>query len=226
VTGWQDIEAEVLRRIHARDWPPGSPIPHEAALATEFGVARATVNRALQSLAEAGWLDRRRKAGTRVALHPVRKATLRIPVIRAEVEATGATYAHRLLGRTTNHAPPEVCAALHLPPATVLWHLPALHLADGQPYAAEDRWVNPAAVPALASVDLSLTSANEWLVQHAPFTHGDFTVTAARAAVTPVLAAPPDAALLCITRTTWDGARPITWVGLTFAPGHAIRAAL
>ena len=45
-------------------------IPGEEALAREFGCARATVNRALRDLAEAGVLERRRKAGTRVALQP------------------------------------------------------------------------------------------------------------------------------------------------------------
>jgi hypothetical protein len=47
--GWEDIRAEVLRRIRARDWPPGALIPGEEALAAEFGVARATVNRALRA---------------------------------------------------------------------------------------------------------------------------------------------------------------------------------
>lgn len=225
-TGWQAIEAEVLRRIHARDWPPGSAIPHEAALAAEFGVARATVNRALRSLATAGWLDRRRKAGSRVALHPVRKATLSIPVLRAEVTALGRTYDHRLLSRITAPAPSEVTQALALPPETPLWHLTALHLADAAPYAAEDRWVNPAAVPGFAAAALDQTSANEWLVQNAPFTHGDYAITAAVASAASSLLAPPGAAVLTVTRTTWDGDRPITWVRLTFAPGHQIRAAL
>lgn len=226
MTGWQDIKAEVLARIHARAWPPGSAIPHEAALAQEFGVARATVNRALRSLAQAGWLDRRRKAGTRVALHPVRKATLSIPILRAEVTALGHAYAHRLLSRDLAPAPDAIAAALALPTATMLWHIVALHLADDAPFAAEDRWVNPAAIPGFADADLTRTSANEWLVQHAPFTHGDFTIAAARAGAGPVPIAPCGAALLTVTRTTWDGFRPITWVRLTFAQGHQIRAAL
>jgi GntR family histidine utilization transcriptional repressor len=87
--GWEDIRAEVLRRIRVRDWPPGGLIPTEETLAQEFGCARATVNRALRELAGAGVLERRRKAGTRVALLPVRKATLEIPVIRQEIEARG-----------------------------------------------------------------------------------------------------------------------------------------
>ena len=49
--GWEAIRAEVLRRIRTRDWAPGGLIPSEEALAQEFGCARATVNRALQELA-------------------------------------------------------------------------------------------------------------------------------------------------------------------------------
>ena len=83
MAGWEEIRAEVLARIRARAWPLGTLIPGEEALAAEFGVARATVNRALSELARAGVLERKRKAGTRVVALPVRKATLDIPVIRA-----------------------------------------------------------------------------------------------------------------------------------------------
>jgi GntR family histidine utilization transcriptional repressor len=89
---WQSVQDEVLRRIHAREWKPGDLIPNEADLAQEFGCARTTVNRALRALAENGLLDRRRKAGTRVAAQPVAKATLDIAVIRREVEERGQKY--------------------------------------------------------------------------------------------------------------------------------------
>ncbi|MCY0152430.1 GntR family transcriptional regulator [Hoeflea alexandrii] len=56
------MQAEVLRRINAREWKPGDFIPNESELSVEFGCARATVNRALRGLAESGLLDRRRKA--------------------------------------------------------------------------------------------------------------------------------------------------------------------
>ena len=53
--GWEGVRDEVLRRIRVREWVPGAVIPGEEALAVEFGVARATVNRALRELAEAGY---------------------------------------------------------------------------------------------------------------------------------------------------------------------------
>ena len=84
-TNWRDVMAEVERRIYSREWQPGQSIPNEADLAIELGCARVTMNRALRTLAEIGLLDRRRKAGTRVALHPVSKATLSIPLLRNEI---------------------------------------------------------------------------------------------------------------------------------------------
>ena len=109
---WQSVRGEVLRRIHAREWRPGDMIPNETELATEFGCARATVNRALRSLADSGLLDRRRKAGTRVAEHPVAKATLDIPLIRKEIEARSQKYGYQLIDRTVFRPPPVIRAVL------------------------------------------------------------------------------------------------------------------
>jgi GntR family histidine utilization transcriptional repressor len=96
---WRSVHGEVLRRIHAREWVPGDLIPNEVDLALEFGCARSTVNRALRSLAENGMLDQRRKAGTRVAMQPVAKATLEIAVIRKGIEDRGQKYGYQLIER-------------------------------------------------------------------------------------------------------------------------------
>jgi GntR family histidine utilization transcriptional repressor len=227
VTGWQDIEAEALRRIHARDWPPGSAIPHEADLAKEFGVARATVNRALQSLAEAGWLDRRRKAGTRVALHPVRKAVLSIPILRTEITDLGFHYGYRLEHRSEAIPPEAMAGRMGTAPDQALLHVQAVHLADGRPWVHEDRWVNQNVVPEIMTVDLAVTSANEWLVAHAPFSRGDYAIGAvnADAAMAHAISCAPGAALLTVDRSTWAGDLGITTVTLTFAADHRIRTA-
>ena len=111
---WQSVQDEVLRRINSRLWKPGDLIPNEADLATEFGCARATVNRALQNLADSGLLDRRRKAGTRVALHPVRKATLDIPVIRREIEGKGHAYLYSLISSETVIPPQGIVGRMQL----------------------------------------------------------------------------------------------------------------
>ena len=109
---WQSVQGEVLRRIRTRMWKPGDLIPNEANLALEFGCARSTVNRALRAVAEAGLLDRRRKAGTRVTAQPVAKATLSIAIIRREVEERGRKYSYQRIAREVRVPPLDVSAIL------------------------------------------------------------------------------------------------------------------
>lgn len=217
---WQSVRAEALRRISSREWKPGSQIPNEADLATELGCARATVNRALRDLAEAGYLERRRKGGTRVPLTPVRKATFEIAIIRQDVEGRGQEHGYQLLGDTIAPPPEPVRKALRLGGAAPMRHLRALHLADGAPFCLEDRWLNPEFVP--ASVDFAAQSANEWLVRNLAFSGGDFIFYArpADAALAGVLGCAEGAALFAIDRTTFSSEAPITAVTLTYVPGY------
>lgn len=225
---WQAIQNEALRRIREREWKPGEMIPHEAELATELGCARATVNRALRELAAAGFIERRRKAGTRVALNPVRKAIFDIPIIRRDVEGRGAVHGYRLLERTFAAAPAPVTDRLRLPARTRLLHVAALHLADGAPFCLEDRWLNPAAAPGVEEADLSAVSANEWLVRNITLTGGgiEFFAMPADARLAAILACAAGAALFAIDRTTWTGATPITAVRLAYAPGYRMVTAI
>lgn len=221
--GWEEIRAEVLRRIRARDWPPGGLIPGEEALAEEFGVARATVNRALRDLAEAGVINRKKRAGTRVAELPVRRARLDIPVIRLDVLARGQTYAFDLLADRLVAAPVPLTARLGLPEGTRMRYLETLHLAGGRPYVLESRWLNPAALPTPAP-DFATVSANEWLVTHISLVSGDIAFTAEPAGPreAEVLGVSPGTALLVAERTTHGTAGPVTLVRLAHAPGHRV----
>ena len=224
--GWEAIRAEVLARIRNRRWPPGEMIPTEEALALEFDCARATVNRALRELAQAGVLERRRKAGTRVALLPVRKATLDIPVIRQEVQARGLAYAFRLLGQAIGQPPLAVAARLGCPGDTVMIHLQTLHLAAGRAHVVEDRWLNPAAVPPLP--DFAVISANEWLVSTVAFASGDiaFFAEPASRAEAEALSVAEGTALFITERCTWGVDQSITWVRLAHAPGYRLQTLL
>ncbi len=220
--GWQAVQAEVLRRINAREWKPGDVIPNEAELALEFGCARATVNRALRALADAGLLDRKRKAGTRVTLHPVRKATLDIPVIRREIEGKGFAYRYSLLSRELIEPPPDVRARMQTAAGEKLLHLVAVHMADGRPYVLENRWIALKTVPEAKGADFETVSPNEWLVTNVPFEGGDigFSAMTAGPDEARILVCREGEGLFVIDRSTWSDDRVITSVRLTFAPGY------
>jgi len=221
-TGWKDIHNEALRRIQSRIWQPGDLIPNETALAAEFGCARATVNRALQALADTGWLERRRKAGTRVALSPQRRAQLAIPLIRQEIERSGQSFSHSIIKRATTTMPARICAALSLNAPAKSAHIRTLYLANACPFAFEDRWVNLGAVPAFADAPLNDISPNEWLVQNAPFAHGtlDYSATPASPIEATHLNCAPATPLMILERRTFGPDAPVTFMRLSYAPGH------
>ncbi|MFO1143546.1 MAG: GntR family transcriptional regulator [Amaricoccus sp.] len=223
----QGIAGEVRRRIVEREWRQGDRIPDEADLAAEFGAARATVNKALQLLADEGLLDRRRRAGTRVAIDPVRKATFAIPIVREQIEGAGMEYSHRVVALRRSPLPPSLAERLSLPEGAPLLHLRAVHSGDGQPFQLEDRWINPGAVPELAAVDFRQVNANEWLVRNAPYLRADLTFAAANADARDarLLRTERGQALLIIERTTWNDLGAITTVRLACRPGYAMTAA-
>lgn len=222
---WQKVRAEILRRVRERIWKPGEAIPNEADLAEEFDCARTTVNRALRDLAEKGLVTRKRRAGTRVALNPIIRATLQIPILREEVEAKGCSYRHAVLGHEIAEPPSVIRTRLDLPPGTRSLRVPTIHLADGQPYALDMRWINIDTMPEAATVDFNEISPNEWLVQNAPFTHGDIAIFAkpATALEAEHLGTRTGEATLILERTTWREDRSITTTSLTFPPGHRLQ---
>lgn len=222
---WQSVQVEVLRRINTREWKPGDLIPNEAELAVEFGCARATVNRALREIAETGILDRRRKAGTRVALNPATKATLNIPIIRQEIEDKGQKYNYSLLTRSIKTPPASISTSMQTPISGKLLHLSALHTADDRPFAYEDRWINLIAVPSAQDTSFDAVSANEWLLMNIPYTRGEisFSATTANKQESTMLDCAEDTALFLTDRLTWNGDAAITKLRLVFASGYQLR---
>lgn len=219
---WRGIHRELLRRINEREWEPGSLVPNEADLAAQFDCARTTVNRAMRELAEAGLIDRKRRAGTRVALHPPSRVVLDIPIIRLEVEQRNAVWRHGLLTQDVCPAPARVTSRLGLEKGTAMLHVASVHFADNHPFLHEDRWINLAAVPEVESLDFASVSANEWLVRNAPYTGGDIAFSAMNADpnLAELLEAPVGAALFVVDRITWDKLIPVTAVRLCYAPGY------
>lgn len=228
INSYQAVQAEIMKRIQSRQWVPGAQIPGETELAEEFGCARATMNRALRELAEAGILERKRRAGTRVALNPVHKAVLDIPVTRHEIESGGAAYGYTLIGRERKKPSPAVRARLDLPADTDMLHVTGVHFADHRPFQFEDRWINIAAVPKIIEAPLDRISANEWLVREIPYSSGEIVFSAANATVREAepLDATVGSALFVIERSTWLRDTPITFVRMCYPAGYRMVTAL
>ncbi len=208
----RSIQSDLLKRIHSGEWSPGSLIPTEAMLAKESGCARTTVNRALRQLATDGLVIRKRNSGTRVALTPVRKATLEIPIIRHDVENRGSAYGHLILKSEQLPPPLWVQVRTNIGSDKVMLHLLTLHLSDSRPYMFEDRWVNLDEVPEIVSAPLNDVSPNEWLVRKVPYSRGkiSFSARIANKETAEILETEPGSAIFMVERSTWMNEVPIT----------------
>jgi DNA-binding FadR family transcriptional regulator len=65
-----DIARDIEARISAGDFPPGSVLPNERALAERYGVARNTVRNALDRIEKSGLITRHVGRGTMVKSRP------------------------------------------------------------------------------------------------------------------------------------------------------------
>ncbi len=227
-TSYLDVKAVILGRIRSGELVPGDTVPGEEALAGEFGCARVTVNRALRELAEAGVVERRRRAGTRVLDPTPRDAEMAVPSVRAEIEATGAQYRYELLGRRIAAPPREVRAALGLGARARTLHLRCRHWAGGPAgdsvHQAEERWINLDVVPAAREADFAAAGPNDWLIRAMPLSRVEHVFSAANAgaAEAELLGLAPGAAVFVVERRTWIDGRAITWARLVH-PGATHR---
>jgi GntR family histidine utilization transcriptional repressor len=219
---YRDIKADILGKIIRAEWKAGSPIPGEMELAATYGVARATVNRAMRELVADGIIERKRKSGSRVRLSPLRQARFDIPVARREVEAAGHAYRYRLLSAAEGAAPDWLCARLDLPQGAAVLHLLCLHSADGTPWQFEDRWINLALLPQAREADFSTAVPTEWLIAQIPFSSVEIGIAAnaAESAIAAHLDCKTGDPLLLTERATRWNEQPVTYVRLFHRPGH------
>lgn len=225
-TTWLEIRAEIMRRISTRHYESGALIPTEQALSEEFGCARATVNRALTSLAERGVLERRRRIGTRVAIGANYSAPqINMPVLRHIVEQRGQSFSFEYRGISGARAPRQVRERLFVSdPADLDEHV-TLFRANGAVLCAERRWLDASVFPELTDEVMRRVSLNEWLAQNAGLTQLERRVSAYHAGemnADRLLGCTADAPVLGYHSCAWIESRPISCARHIFVPGYEV----
>lgn len=221
---WQSVRSEVLDRIRSGEWPPGELIPTEHQLAEQLGCARATVNRALRELADSGVVERRRKVGTRVTATPNQRTTLEMPVIRSEIEATGASYSYLLTSYEMRMPSEAAMRALQIGSDRRLLLVKSQYLADGAPHCCEAIWLNTSVLPSLTRADAEAQPAPEWLARNVPLTRGKLSILAEGASgdCARNLWVEPGTPVLTIERVSWRDATPVSFARQFYPPQHRL----
>jgi GntR family histidine utilization transcriptional repressor len=215
---YRRIRADIEEKIMSGRWPPGHRIPVEHELVETYQCSRMTVSKVLSGLAEAGVIERRRRAGSFVARPLVQSAVLHIPDIKAEIFARGESYGYKLLSCRRRAASKADLAQLGLKTGGDVLAIRCRHDAQGRPFALEERLINLNTVPLAGEVDFAAEPPGTWLLGHVPWNEAEHQITAclADAAAAKVLALTSPAACLVVERRTWRKGKIVTFVRLTF----------
>ncbi|MFV0309227.1 MAG: GntR family transcriptional regulator [Desertimonas sp.] len=142
-----DIADELRARLE--DVAPGSLLPSESELSTEFSVSRVTVRRALELLRDDGLVGARQGFGWFVAGAPLRQELDRLGTIEDQLEASGRRAERRVLEFEFTSPPAHVAGLLG---TDCTLRVKRLNLADGEPFAIVTVWC-PAGLGASLSRD-------------------------------------------------------------------------
>lgn len=146
----RDAIAELVRG----ELGPDAAIPSERELMATYGVSRATVRKAIDSLVNDGLLRRTHGRGTFVA-RPRLESQLHLASFSQDMRRRGLVPSTRLLRVELAAAPDDAAAALGLEPGALAWRLDRVRLADGQPIALERGWYPHEPLPDLDRQTLS-----------------------------------------------------------------------
>ncbi|WP_174296355.1 UTRA domain-containing protein [Sphingomonas bacterium] len=208
------IRSEIEERIRSGEWRPGMRIPFEHELVARYACSRATVSKALEALARAGLIERRRRAGSFVAKPAAQSAVLAVPDLAQVIADRGGV--HRWRPDRVRPARGGETASLAAPALLVT----GVHDEGDAPFALEWRLISLTAVPDAAAEPFAEVAPGNWLLAHVGWTGARHRIRAVAAdrAVARALSIAAGTACLQVERWTWQLDEPITYVRQTF-PG-------
>ena len=149
---YQRLREEMLAKIAAGEWTPGAPIPTEAELTRQYGVAIGTVRKAVDTLVSEGLLLRSQGRGTFV-----RRPNFDASLARffRQVNASGGREipASRILAKALQTPSQPVASALELQDGEQVIHMERLRMVEGRTLFHEDIWLPAKRFGALLEMD-------------------------------------------------------------------------
>src|SRR6266699_6891183 len=113
---YAQVVTEIKRRIERGDYPPGTLLPSEHQLVTEFGVSRPTIVKALTGLRQDGWIDTQQGKGSFVRGRPALREVAAERRGQAELDRDESTAAGDVITTGTAAPPARIAAALAAEP--------------------------------------------------------------------------------------------------------------
>ena len=160
----RQLQALLMARIESGEWSPGTYLPSETRLATDYGVSVGTLRKALLDLAAQGVVLRRQGKGTVVASHDSDAVLFRFFNLR-RADGSRLHPESRVLRRRTRNATAQEVALLGLTAPARVVEITRIREADGTPIIVERIALDAARFGALSRTPASLPNTLYQLYQ-------------------------------------------------------------
>ena len=200
-------------QIEVEDFKVGDYLPPEPELQKTFHVSRTTVRKAVEMLAQQGFVYIRQGRGTRILDF---KATQKLGFVTSFSETLrekGFTVSQADVSVDFVSAPRRVAMDLRVDPGTQLARIDRVTLANEAPIALMTNYLLPALVPGIEKRIAGMSSLYSFLESEYNLVMEAATDFISARRATPAeaarLAVPDGSPLLVVRRITWNGGRPI-----------------
>ncbi|MCB8889189.1 GntR family transcriptional regulator [Vreelandella malpeensis] len=149
---YQRLRDDMLARIAAGDWAPGTAIPTEAELTKYYGVAVGTLRRAVETLVQDGLMERSQGRGTFIR-RPNFDGSLFRFFRHVDSQGERRVPTGRVMVRHEESAGRRVADALGLEEGASVVYLERVRQIDGQTIFHEQIWLDTRRFAPLLTVD-------------------------------------------------------------------------
>src|SRR5579862_3165946 len=223
---YKKIQNAIRHRIDSSELKPGDVVDSERELAKTHKVSLMTARHALAGLEHEGIVERRRGAGTFVAVPKIHFNKLMS--YTEQMSSRGLTPRSRVLVAKAIEGDPEVVARLGLPAASRVVRIQRLRLTGEEPFALETCYLPAADFPDLASAPLGRGSLFA-ILEHdyatkLAYADEEVDATTADASVAELLKLPRGASVLRIRQVIYstNGKATIYVVGFYRSERHTL----
>jgi GntR family transcriptional regulator len=157
---YQQLQRALREAIDQGVLGPAEALPAERQLATELGISRITVRKAIDGLVEEGLLVRRAGSGNFINTR-FEKNFAKLTSFSEDMRSRGRTPRSVWLKRSEGLVTPEEALRLRLSPGAAVYRFNRIRFADEMPMCVEYATIAASALPSLNAVDVSMYDALE-----------------------------------------------------------------
>ncbi|TFW29576.1 GntR family transcriptional regulator [Massilia horti] len=157
---YQQLQRALREAIDQGVLGPAEALPAERQLATELGISRITVRKAIDGLVEEGLLVRRAGSGNFINRR-FEKNFAKLTSFSEDMRSRGRTPRSVWLKRSEGLVTPDEALRLRLSPGAAVYRFNRIRFADDIPMCVEYATIAASALPSLEAVDASMYEALE-----------------------------------------------------------------